>query len=402
MRYIFYGAGRYAEANIEIWKSGPKAPVCFADADENKWHKKIGGYEILSLQEALQKYPDSNIVITVNHKFGEIYDYIVSLGISEERIQFIIPREKRLGCRFLGKFWQFDGGRRCKPCCFEKSYDLDIDDSFEECRKAFQAQNKRIIDGLRDLKPTTCDGCPELMEDWWEVEPRLESISFAIGFKGDLCNAKCIYCDADSFLRSASDSNMSILDVCESLAESDEQGKIILTFNNAEFTVNPYRREVMKLWKTKGWYGHVLTNGIVFSPELAELMKSGLADLNCSLDAGTEETFKKIKGVNKFLTVCDNLRKYAGNGLVTLKYIILKNVNDNLKDISGFIHFAEELRADVIVSRDIYNRSQQMTEKEYELYHYFIWECKKRNLKISLPMDVFNEQDYFAIKEMIQ
>jgi hypothetical protein len=36
---IFYGAGPYAEDNLEKWISEGMEPVCFADKDESKYHK---------------------------------------------------------------------------------------------------------------------------------------------------------------------------------------------------------------------------------------------------------------------------------------------------------------------------------------------------------------------------
>jgi hypothetical protein len=37
--FIFYGAGPYAEANLERWLSEGMEPVCFADKDESKHYK---------------------------------------------------------------------------------------------------------------------------------------------------------------------------------------------------------------------------------------------------------------------------------------------------------------------------------------------------------------------------
>jgi hypothetical protein len=46
---IFYGAGRYAELNLETWLSKSIVPVCFADADAGKHYKRIGAYRIRSI-----------------------------------------------------------------------------------------------------------------------------------------------------------------------------------------------------------------------------------------------------------------------------------------------------------------------------------------------------------------
>jgi wyosine [tRNA(Phe)-imidazoG37] synthetase (radical SAM superfamily) len=58
--------------------------------------------------------------------------------------------------------------------------------------------------------------------------------------------------------------------------------------------------------------------------------------INLSIDAGTPETWKKVKGVDNFDLVTENLVKYFSNsarpGQITLKYIVLPGINDNYED----------------------------------------------------------------------
>ena len=57
-----------------------------------------------------------------------------------------------------------------------------------------------------------------------------------------------------------------------------------------------------------------------------------------SLDSACRETYKKVKNVDCFNKVVENMKKYAkvqrhGHYTVRSKYIIIPNVNDNLEEI---------------------------------------------------------------------
>jgi adenine C2-methylase RlmN of 23S rRNA A2503 and tRNA A37 len=74
------------------------------------------------------------------------------------------------------------------------------------------------------------------------------------------------------------------------------------------------------------------------------------------MGAGTRKKKKKIKGVDAFGKVCENLRRYSANGFVHLKYIILPGVNDSEADINGFIELCGNLNIKAVdVTRDRYD-----------------------------------------------
>jgi molybdenum cofactor biosynthesis enzyme MoaA len=75
-----------------------------------------------------------------------------------------------------------------------------------------------------------------------------------------------------------------------------------------------------------------------------------------SLDAGTRESYTKIKGKDVFDTVVENIRRYAANsGNIQLKYIVMpENCNDD--DLNGFLAICGEIKPMKIrISCDIHN-----------------------------------------------
>ena len=79
------------------------------------------------------------------------------------------------------------------------------------------------------------------------------------------------------------------------------------------------------------------SNAINYSDEIAELIKNNIASLTTSVDAGSIKTFKKVRGVNQYLKVLKNLKKYydLSPKNTVIKYI-LQRVTFKLKKFREF------------------------------------------------------------------
>lgn len=365
---ILYGAGAFAEKNIERWKQKWNI-LCFADINSQKWGEHIGGIEIWALDEAIKVYPCAKIIISTDSRFKEIYSYLMKKGISEGKLSFVVPREKRMGCKWLGKCVQLDGGKIMKTCCFEKAYKQEMHDDLKTEYEIFSKKIGEINRGLKNHQPTSCDGCCMLEENWWEIEPKVEVISLASGFKDDVCNCKCIYCDARHLLQTTNDDcNISVLDACKFFSDDGRFDDVGIVINNGEFVLNKHRIKILEICERKNWKVTLFTNGIFFSNDMFEYMKNNEVTLICSVDAGTRKTFLNVKGVDKFEKVIKNLEKYSERGDVELKYILLKDVNDNFEDADGFVEIAKKFAHKVILSRDLFFRNDEFTMNERKFY----------------------------------
>ena len=85
-------------------------------------------------------------------------------------------------------------------------------------------------------------------------------------------------------------------------------------------------------------YHRVFTNSVRYSSAVEKFLKKGLIKIVTSVDAGTPETFKKIRGRPKFLNVFKNLRTYASIDptRVTVKYIFTED-NNNKDELMNFV-----------------------------------------------------------------
>ena len=87
---------------------------------------------------------------------------------------------------------------------------------------------------------------------------------------------------------------------------------------------------------------------LTYDEHLAELMRQGLAYVIWSLDAGTRETYRKIKQIDAFENVMKNVQRYTeqdafGGKLIAAKYLIVKGLNDNGEEFDAFLNVVTNL-----------------------------------------------------------
>lgn len=101
---VFYGAGENAKRGLAQWIDWGLEPVCFVDADASKQHTLFfGKYQILSLSEAMQRYPDYTLYLTVApENVSPILQYLLEAGIPEERIQALAYDARNEHYLYLG------------------------------------------------------------------------------------------------------------------------------------------------------------------------------------------------------------------------------------------------------------------------------------------------------------
>jgi hypothetical protein len=152
---IFYGVGHNAWFNIKKWLAEGYSPVCFVDINEKKRQSKFIvdtsrgniSYDILSLEEAISKYPDYEIYPTHSQSYlFEIYNYLIEWGIPKERIKLFDGYEFRLGCA------EQDSNiciytSTLAPCCNYRFNDYHININFDDFETGYKKFHTGILFG---------------------------------------------------------------------------------------------------------------------------------------------------------------------------------------------------------------------------------------------------------------
>ncbi|MBQ2645123.1 radical SAM protein [bacterium] len=194
-----------------------------------------------------------------------------------------------------------------------------------------------------------CEGCFNLSKaDWKEEEHYFNYIHFN---HWTHCNCNCIYCFTDHNKQFFNTSRYyNVLPVVKDMFEKKlfrPGGEI--TFAGGEPTILDEFEDLLNLLiENKVPRIIIHTSGIKYSPAIARGVNAGVVDVVVSLDAGSSETFKKIKNVNAYKRVVRNVKKYAeaedkkNLPLVATKYILMPKLNDNIEEAEKWLTMTYE------------------------------------------------------------
>jgi wyosine [tRNA(Phe)-imidazoG37] synthetase (radical SAM superfamily) len=218
---------------------------------------------------------------------------------------------------------------------------------------------KHSISFAPDIPPVPekgrCAGCALFkLGDWSGGDGLIHHVN--LGMTPAPCQCKCIYCD----IRDGNKKNgtfkkrlhaghyeklFDVLDYVKSekLVAPDAPWHVA----SGEISIHPYRERIFDLVRDQNVM--FFTNCFRFDERIAEnLAKNPRSRIYLSIDAGTPKTWRKVKGVDNFDAVTDNLVKYyassAAPGQIKLKYIVLPGVNANLGDYLSVIEIMKALR----------------------------------------------------------
>jgi len=202
---------------------------------------------------------------------------------------------------------------------------------------------KKLYEDINSNKETECTGCPFLVKDHWPSLDKLEIKHLSIE-SHSVCNMKCTYCNETYY--GGKKANYDLEKVLKDLINSNNTSKeISVAWGGGEPVLLDNFDKIFEMVNEKMQPATtmVYTNAIKYNQTIEKYLKKGTIKLTTSIDAGTEETFKKVRGVKTLSKVLLNLKKYfseAKKGIV-IKYILTE---DNFSDleINSFLKKIEE------------------------------------------------------------
>lgn len=361
---IFYTVGSGTFENIrELKKRYGMLPTAICDGDMKKQGRTYKGLEkltVISPQEAINNYPDGVFFITsLDYKYQIIGYLTEECAVKTERILNYVPVEKIRSCSFLQKALIYNQTGTMQFCWRDSSPSILPDKELNG--KGLLKLRNQLIEEIRNGQMpshSACAGCPQIREEFYPRQPRSWSVNY---FCQSICNYRCSYCTVAHEKKPDFDAGRNTLgEVLSAYRQEDmlsDSYSVILS-TAGEPLLHPKKKEFYEAFD--GAELVINTNGSVYDLDLAELMDREKVLLLISIDAGTSETYEKVKGVGKstFEKVKKNLSEYARRavGIVALKYLFVPDVNDNPEDVDGFIQLCEETGAVfVVISMDYYS-----------------------------------------------
>ncbi len=241
--------------------------------------------------------------------------------------------------------------------------------------------------------PDCCKNCSELnLYKSKDKVKKFENIIDTVYFHHSMsCNAKCVYC---CYRERSKGYNYKVLPAVKSLIDNKILSKhASIYMSGGEITINPEFEELLYLLiNYLDSKIEILTSGIKYCKSIESAFKADRCILIISPDCADRETYKKIKRVDCFDELVNNLKTYisacenAKNNII-LKYIIVDNINDNNEEIEKFINLAKNLgvknvRMDIDYEKYNIDNYEAIPQKYYDLILFFNKLAKDANLNV--------------------
>lgn len=211
-------------------------------------------------------------------------------------------------------------------------------------KKAISAKDLRLA--KRDLyldmnygENTDCDGCPFIeLSNWDTLESNLD-VQLLSMEQHSVCNLRCKYCD-DTYFGGLRE-NYNVDGLLQDLSNSGALDRLeLVVWGGGEPVLDPMFSSYVDIvnQRSKSVVNRFLSNSLRFSESIADEIRKGSGLLVTSIDAGSENTFKEVRGRAGFEKVWNNLQKYSAldSSRITIKYIFTKG-NQTPNDIEGFV-----------------------------------------------------------------
>lgn len=251
-------------------------------------------------------------------------------------------KEKYLSCDFLESGMVLES-RGVNHCCgkisseFDQNCIMEFNQTFDEDTdlfiEKFIEEKKKLIELNRAGKETMCTSCEYLKEGYWEKKKKINSINVSFD---NSCNFRCVYCykvRSGKSMTHMERSEEEILKKVLAVEKVDIDRQVI--YSSGEISIQPNVNKILDLLQKYDL--SIFTNASVYNERIHEIIKKKNCSMVVSVDSGTRETFKQIKGVDLFDRVWENIGKYASeNGNVILKYILMGS-NFDAENLNGFI-----------------------------------------------------------------
>lgn len=260
----------------------------------------------------------------------------------------------------------------------------------------------RVTDDSRRHYTAGCVNCAQFREGDWGITPLISYVNLSM--YPSPCQSRCIYCHVyredqsvtGEAARAAYEKLFQLLELAEQSGIVTPQA--IWQISCGEIAIHPYRDRIMEL--VRGKRAIFYTNCMKFDEAVAQNLRNNPSSaINLSIDAGMPETWKRVKGRDNFDTVLESLVKYhaagPGPGQITMKYIILPDLNDFLED---YLSLAEIMKAlevrHLSLSRDVrtkYSLSREERVKLTGAAAYLLAICHKNG--ITCDMVTFTQEE---------
>ena len=216
---------------------------------------------------------------------------------------------------------------------------LDIEGNKVPTTSDIKNARKKVFDEIQLDKNEQCKGCVFLKNV--EKKPEFNSnISYLSIEHHSVCNLRCSYCS--EIYWGGKRSKYDVVEFISYLSKNDSLNNCNqVVWGGGEPTLDKSFEKILEEIDKKAnpeIYHRVFTNSVKSSDAIIKFLRKGIIKIVTSIDAGTPETFQKIRGRQRFSNVFENLEKYSkiDSSKVTVKYIFTEG-NTKENELDAFV-----------------------------------------------------------------
>ena len=240
-------------------------------------------------------------------------------------------------CTSIRTGFNFYRSGKITACCTQISPELEIAhiDDPNLAEKILAGQTRLKMRHKLGDAPAICRSCPVFVEtDWDSLPPERIPFSRISLNHYKKCNLKCTHCG----YRLGDDAEQDTPHdrVFEVILQCIEAGictpRPTLEIGGGEPSLAEGIGRIMQHALENGWQAYINTNAAKFSEVFAKGVNAGLFALILTPDAGSRETYARIKGVDNFDLAWRNIGRYmqATDGNALVKFILEEGNKDDI------------------------------------------------------------------------
>lgn len=377
-----------------------KFPTALCDNDVRKHGKylnSIKDMQIVSFDKALETKDSEFLIVSPHHSNSIMGNLVYERGIDSNRIINFQPLEKKHTCALMAQNWIVED-RHFVCCCIEEykprfnHHNLDPKSGIESLDEI----RNNIIDGKIPM-PEGCVNCFTNKDCYIFKSRKLNSFDFS--FRG-WCNYKCDYCSSNKPDLKGYNDRFSLEEYLIELEKRDMINDIFsVLFAVGESCLNEKRFGLYDYCQDKKYFLDVFSNCSVFDESLFNVAQTSPVIIRKSFDAGTPETYAKIKGVNCYEKMLENVHKYIKAPYLAFnpKYLFVPGINDNEKDIINFVNVCSELKIDFVTPVFSFLDSKYFdSEHAKQMFKLLVNELAKNNI-MTANVDTLYSETYHKV-----
>lgn len=243
-----------------------------------------------------------------------------------------------------------------------------------------------------------CENCIGFEDREWDGENYIDNLLLTPWYA---CNSNCIYCAASTDRYVAE--NTKPYDVAALIKDMIENNILkkdgVMDFAGGEPTIYKDFEELLNLFLDNDFKRIVVhTNAIKYISAIQKGIESGRVNILVSVDSGTKPMHQRIKQVDSYDVVWENLTKYAQvqpapYNSVKSKYIVIPGVNDSKEEIDMWLQKCSNIGIKNVVLNLDFNWLLENIDETllgiYDIMQYTISQAEKLGLFCELYGQMF-------------